>query len=159
MLCSRVRKDLYRYISGEINKSEASLIQEHLKECFICRQEYERIVNIKHILSNMGRSIEAPPSLITSIMDSIDLQKYKSIGINVVNSIRRVGISLIAAGLIMALMSLHPQTEKYMDTTNIGRNVAMFQKSIIKPLEIINNNIIDISQKIFQLNISLNKGR
>lgn len=107
----------------------------------------------------MGRSIEAPPSLITSIMDSIDLQKYKYIGINVVNSIRRVGISLIAAGLIMGLVGLHPQTEKYMDTNNIGRNVAMFQKSIIKPLEIINNNIIDISQKIFQLNISLNKGR
>ncbi|NLM44983.1 MAG: hypothetical protein GX201_13405 [Clostridiales bacterium] len=159
MLCSQVRKKLYRYISGDTDKSETILIQDHLNSCFQCKLEYERIVDIKHILSNMGRSIEAPSGLITNIMDSIDLQRYKTIGINAVNSIRSLGISMVAAGLIMALLSLYPQAENYMDMNNMERNIAKIQNSIIKPIESINNNIIDISEKIFQLDLTLNTER
>ena len=158
LLCSQVRKKLYRYISGDTDKSETILIQDHLNSCFQCKLEYERIVDIKHILS-IWEETSKRFGLITNIMDSIDLQRYKTIGINAVNSIRSLGISMVAAGLIMALLSLYPQAENYMDMNNMERNIAKIQNSIIKPIESINNNIIDISEKIFQLDLTLNTER
>jgi len=92
---------LHRYVAGDTEKIEDLLINEHLNNCYTCKLEYERIIEIKSILSNLGRNIEAPSGLITSIMDSIDLQKYKSIGLYAINNLRSLGISFIAAGIIL----------------------------------------------------------
>ncbi|WP_372996152.1 anti-sigma factor family protein [Lutispora sp.] len=151
MLCSRVRKSLHRYVAGDTEKIEDLLINEHLNNCYTCKLEYERIIEIKSILSNLGRNIEAPSGLITSIMDSIDLQKYKSIGLYAINNLRSLGISFIAAGIIIALFNLFPMMEQYFDSNIVDKSMAQIQSNIINPLEMVNNSIIDISERIFDL--------
>lgn len=155
MLCSQVRKSLHRYIAGETKKLEDILIKEHLDNCHSCKLEYERIVEIKSILSKIGRNTEAPSGLITNIMESIDLQKYKSIGIYAINNARSLGISLIAAGLIIAIFNLSPLTNQFQDMNVIGKSMTNIQNSIIRPFEMVNNNIIDISDRIFNLSITI----
>lgn len=158
MLCSRVRKNLHRFVAGDTEKMEGLLIDEHLDSCYTCRLEYERIKEIKSILSNMGRNMEAPSGLITSIMDSIDLQKYKSIGLYAINNLRSLGISFIAAGIIIALFNLFPMMEQYFDSKIIDNSMANIQNNIINPIEMMNNSIIDFSERIFDLSKLIDAG-
>lgn len=158
MLCSRVRKNLHRFVAGDTEKMEGLLINEHLDSCYACKLEYERIKEIKSILSNMGRNMEAPSGLITSIMDSIDLQKYKSIGLYAINNLRSLGISFIAAGIIIALFNLFPMMEQYFDSKIIDNSMANIQNNIINPIEMMNNSIIDFSERIFDLSKLIDTG-
>lgn len=151
MLCSQARRGFHSYAAGDTKGFERLLIKQHLDSCPFCRAEYERMTEIKSILSNMGRSIEAPYGLIADIMDSIDLQKYKYIGLYAVNNIRNLGLSLIAAGLIIAVFSLFPQMEQSMDMKLIG-------KSMIKPFKIINDSVIDISHMISDFDEAISVG-
>nr|WP_303740818.1 zf-HC2 domain-containing protein [Lutispora saccharofermentans] len=151
LLCSRVRKSLHSYAAGETEGLEHFLIKEHLDNCPSCKAEYERILEIKSILSNMGRNIAVPCSLVVNIMEAIDLEKYKAIGIHALNNLRNFGISFIAAGLIISLFSVAPG----MGCSNkrfIGRSMAKVQESILKPFEVLNNSVISISDKISNLN-------
>jgi len=156
LLCNRVRKSLHRYVAGETSKLEDKLIKEHLDSCDSCKLEYERIVEIKSILSQIGRNVEAPPGLIANIMGSIDLDKYKSIGVYAINNIRSLGLSLIAAGLIIALFNLSPH-RNHCIIDSIGKNMGNIQNSIIKPFEMMNNNIMNISDRIFNLNMTMDE--
>lgn len=151
MLCSRVRKSLYSYASGDAEEPEIFFIKEHLDNCPSCREEYERMSEIKSILSSMGRAVEAPSGLLANIMCSIDLHKYKAIGVYALNNIRSLGASLIAAGLIIAVFSLSPLAGQTFDISIVGRSVAKIQESIIRPFEIINNKVIDISEMMLNL--------
>lgn len=156
MLCSRVRKNLHSYAMGEIKGLEYFLIKEHLDSCPTCKAEHERLKGIKSILSNMGRSVEAPYGLIANIMEAIDLERYKAVGIYAINNIKSLGLSLIAAGFIIAALSLSPQIEKSLDIKLIGRSMAKIQESIIKPFEIINSGVTSISDRISNINETMN---
>lgn len=141
---------------GEIIGLEYFLIKEHLDSCPTCKAEYERLKDIKSILSNMGRSVEAPYGLIANIMEAIDLERYKAIGLYAINNIKSLGLSLIAAGLLIAALSLSPQIEKSLDIKLIGRSMAKIQESIIKPFEIINSGVTSISDRISNINETMN---
>lgn len=151
LLCSRVRKSLHSYAAGEKEGLEYFLIKEHLDNCSSCKAEYERTLEIKSILSNMGRNIAVPCSLVVNIMEAIDLEKYKAIGIYALNNLRNLGISLIAAGLIISVFSISPYMGCF-DRNFIGRSMAKVQESIIKPFEILNNSVVNISDKISNFN-------
>lgn len=151
LLCSRVRKSLHSYAAGGTEGLEYFLIKEHLDSCPSCKAEYERILEIKSILSNMGRNIAVPCGLVVNIMETIDLGKYKAIGIYALNNLRNLGISLIATGLIISVFSISPYMG-CLDKNFIGRSMAKVQESIIRPFEILNNSVINISDKISNIN-------
>ena len=104
--CSRVRKNLYSYIKGDIKGLEEYMIKEHLERCTFCMAEYERVKSIQSILSNIGKRTEAPQDLSSGIINAIHLERYKASSIYVLNNLRNWGISLIAAGLIIAAIKL-----------------------------------------------------
>lgn len=104
----------------------------------------------------MGRSVEAPLSIMEGIMGAIDLDRYKAVGIYAINSLKSWGISLITAGLIIATLNITPSMDKSLEPKHLSSNIAKIQESIVKPFEIFNNSVMNIADSISDLNDVMN---
>lgn len=148
MQCSRVRRNLYSYIKGDIKGLEEYMMKEHLDGCSSCKAEYEKIKSIQSILSGIGKRTGAPQDLSFGIMNAIDLERYKASGIYVLNNLKNWGISLIAAGLIIAAINIYPAADTSANQSISTSNMAKIQDSIIRPIKIFNQSIVDVADRI-----------
>ena len=56
MKCRRILKLLNRYIDKELlNRQDLELVEEHLKLCSGCKQEFEQILSLKGLISQQER--------------------------------------------------------------------------------------------------------
>lgn len=148
MQCSRVRRNLYSYIKGDTKGLEEYMIKEHIDGCPSCMAEYEKIKSIQLILSGIGKRAGAPQDLSFGIMNAIDLERYKVSGIYALNNLKNWGISLIAAGLIIAAININPAIDISRNQSITTSNMAKIQDSIIRPIKIFNQSIVDVAGRI-----------
>ena len=131
------------------------MIKEHLEECASCMTEYEKIKSIQSILSGIGKGMEAPQELSFGIMKSIDLERYKASGIYVLNNLKNWGISLIATGLIIAAINISPAIDISPNQSITTSKIAKIQDSIIRPIKVLNQSIVDIADWISDVSITI----
>lgn len=155
MQCSRFRRNLYSYIKGDIKGLEEYMMKEHLEGCTSCKAEYEKIKSIQSILSGIGKRTEAPQELSFGIMNAIDLERYKASGIYVLNNLKNWGISLIAAGLIIAAINISPAIDISPNQSITTSNMAKIQDSIIRPVKIFNQSIVDVADRISDISFMM----
>ena len=153
--CSRVRRNLYSYIKGDIKGLEEYMMKEHLEGCTSCKAEYEKIKSIQSILSGIGKRTEAPQELSFAIMNAIDLDIYKASGIYVLNNLKNWGISLIATGLIIAAINISPAIDISPNQSITTSKIAKIQDSIIRPIKVLNQSIVDIADWISDVSITI----
>ena len=124
------------------------MMKEHLEGCTSCKAEYEKIKSIQSILSGIGKRTEAPQELSFGIMNAIDLERYKASSIYVLNNLRNWGISLIAAGLIIAAININPTIDILTNQNITGSNMAKVQDSIIRPIKILSQSLVNAADRI-----------
>lgn len=131
------------------------MMKEHLEGCTSCKAEYEKIKSIQSILSGIGKRTEAPQELSFGIMNAIDLERYKASGIYVLNNLKNWGISLIAAGLIIAAINISPAIDISPNQSITTSNMAKIQDSIIRPVKIFNQSIVDVADRISDISFMM----
>jgi predicted anti-sigma-YlaC factor YlaD len=71
MECNKVDNLLSAYIDGELLSSDMNSIKEHLEKCQKCKLEYQSLLRIKNILSNLKEK-ELPKYFLNSLYTRIN---------------------------------------------------------------------------------------
>jgi predicted anti-sigma-YlaC factor YlaD len=75
--CRKINNSLSAYVDGELTGVEHQLIQKHLQECLECREEFEGIVQMKRLLSNV--KVQTPrPELAGRILETVHAEPARS---------------------------------------------------------------------------------
>ena len=152
MCCNENRGMLHEYATGKLSELENHAVARHLKSCDRCRSELAEIKALKVFLrSGFQESIIPPLDLKSSIMSSVDLNRYKKSYRNTLGEMTNLGMSLVAAGLILLILNTAPagnlvqvQNELY----NTGENIT---QRISQPFSSINERIDKLTNSIAQL--------
>lgn len=152
MCCNENRGMLHEYATGELSELESRAVARHLKACDRCRSELAEIKSLKVLLrSGFQEGIILPLDLKSSIMSSVDLKRYKKFYKNTLGEMTNLGMSLVAAGLILLILNttpkdnlVHVQNELY----NTGENIT---QRISQPFSSINERIDKLTNSIAQL--------
>lgn len=78
MDCLRMRKNISRYLDGELTKDEVSELLKHLGICPNCKQEYEEMKLLFDSIESPAE-VFAPPHLFGNIRQKIYVQKHQPI--------------------------------------------------------------------------------
>ena len=77
MNCRKVNNSLSAYVDGELTGVEHQLIKQHLQACTECHEEFEGIVQMKRILSNV--KVHTPrPELAGRILETVHADPTRS---------------------------------------------------------------------------------
>jgi len=152
MCCDENRGMLHEYAAGKLSELESYAVARHLKACDRCRRELAEIKALKVFLkSGFQESIIPSMDLKSSIMASVDLKRYKKSYRNTLGEMANLGMSLVAAGLILLILNTAPkddlvrvQNELY----NTGENIT---QKISQPFSSINERIDNLTNSITQL--------
>ncbi len=68
--CERIKSELSAYIDRELNKKVMNRVEEHLKTCSICREEYHTLLNVKKMIKGIKR-VEVDSYLPLKIIDRV----------------------------------------------------------------------------------------
>lgn len=106
MECKDVLKSIDLYFEERLSDIERHNIQKHLKVCQGCSEEFKEYENVFDILYN--HTIVLPPVNFTdTVMEKIDnFEKAKDESKRkITENINRIGLSLVAAGLLIVSMN------------------------------------------------------
>jgi len=78
MDCLRMRKNISKYLDGELTKDEVSELLKHLGICPDCKREYEEMKMLFDSINTPAR-VFAPPHLFANIRQRIYVQKHQPI--------------------------------------------------------------------------------
>lgn len=68
---------LSAYIDGELELRDREQVEEHLRHCSRCREEFEQLSAAARAFSMYYRPLEAPADTVSKIMLKIDLKKQR----------------------------------------------------------------------------------
>lgn len=110
MDCREIGQYLSPYMDGESSPEEYHIVQSHLKECQVCRQEYDELMTLGTVLKQLGTEIiPAPDGFKDAVMQQI-LAENRPLSIwertNKVMGRWKVAVTAVAAALLIALASL-----------------------------------------------------
>lgn len=113
--CVNVKKLLYSYIDNELTQIQSSSVKEHIKECEVCKNNYNNILKIKNMIKQSyepKENIDFSKKIMANIAynnkyDSSEHDDEKSIkGINFAprNIVKKV-IYLTAAASVLLIVA------------------------------------------------------
>ena len=76
MNCQKIKKLLNPYIDQALEQKTAQQVEEHLKSCSACRQEYQRLKKIVTSLNSFSPQT-APADFTQNIMAKISQEKIQ----------------------------------------------------------------------------------
>ena len=102
MKCADIQKLINRYVDGEINPEEKSIVQEHIASCTACKEFSSDIAAIKTDIAKLNNK-EVPGDFVVSLMRKLDkeTQEY-SLGWEMGNLSKRLIPYPVLASLIIA---------------------------------------------------------
>lgn len=74
MKCDTIKSKLSAFIDKELDSETMEAIKAHLESCSSCMGEYRKLLDVKKRIQSLEK-IDAPSSIVISIMDRISKQK------------------------------------------------------------------------------------
>ncbi|HWR60143.1 MAG TPA: DUF4349 domain-containing protein, partial [Clostridia bacterium] len=104
MKCETIRNMISSYIDKDLNDIEKTELEKHLAECQQCREEYESMLDIIAVCSNL-EELELPQSFRTELHQKlVEEKKKKSFLSGMFGSTgRKMATGLVAAVLVLAI--------------------------------------------------------
>ncbi len=104
MKCETIRSMISSYIDKDLNDIEKTELEKHIAECQQCREEYESMLDIIAVCSNL-EELELPQSFRTELHQKLVEEKKKR---NIFSSVfgstgRKMATGLVAAALVLAI--------------------------------------------------------
>jgi hypothetical protein len=76
MICSDARELISPFLDGELLQDEANLLEEHLQECPLCKQEFNASKQLVAALRELGkRELSAPAGFSNAVMSRLPNEK------------------------------------------------------------------------------------
>ena len=153
MSCKIYKEMLHSYINKELNPFEASEVTKHLAVCPECRRQEAEILSLKAIAAELRPPMLPLDGLKESIMSAITTVKKvrpPSYDIRVLGSL---GTSLVACG-VLALFLNFSAVGSGLEASRPDKNPGWhaFGQRIVQPVAAFNKSLMDISDKLFDLN-------
>lgn len=111
MKCSEARKELSRYLDGEVCPDEQRLLSEHLGLCRECRAELAALSRVGDVLKSTLEGMEIQPFFMTRLRQRVREDARPAM---VIERIRRVAVAAAAAVGIVASLLIGNQAGKTM---------------------------------------------
>lgn len=152
MHCHECKYSLHEYLSGKLNELESRAIARHLKSCDRCRRELEEIREMKAFLKlGFQETVKPPADLKSSIMASINPRRYKKSHKNTFGELANLGMSLVAAGLILLLINITPLYNTVWVQENWSTAGESIREKVYQPINSINAGFDEFIERISQL--------
>jgi predicted anti-sigma-YlaC factor YlaD len=87
----KIKELISSYIDGELDASQRKLVEEHLKECQECRQEFEEMEKFEEVMSRM--EFKKPPKEMWQVYSDSVYNRLE----------RKIGWILLSIGAIILL--------------------------------------------------------
>ncbi|RKD32564.1 zf-HC2 domain-containing protein [Thermohalobacter berrensis] len=137
MECEEIKRKISMYFEERLSELDVKYVKEHIKICENCRLEFKEMEILFDILSN--HETVYPPIDFTDKVINIIKKKNQSI------SLEKWGKSLIAAGIILALLN-------FASIGNIVDEISLYAyKSSLTITEKVSQPVIEISNSIKNL--------
>jgi len=108
--CSQVKQKIPLWLDGEIETTEAELIEAHVKSCRNCQDEMEFWQELGDTLREDLGEIKAPPGFTTTVMAQLSRQQSNGLGRFIAGWKRNLAVAatflLMAAGSVGAYMQM-----------------------------------------------------
>ncbi|KLU61090.1 hypothetical protein CEB3_c26600 [Peptococcaceae bacterium CEB3] len=110
MTCFRSRARWHRYVRKSLSAAEMRKMAAHLEKCGECRARLAAIQETADFLAGARVDLMPPGTIKINVMAAIDQTKYKTeTGFpRLSQSSKQLGLSLLAAGLILLAINLPP---------------------------------------------------
>ena len=104
MKCETIRNMMSSYIDKDLNDVEKAELEKHLAECEQCREEYENMLDILAMCSNL-EELELPQGFRTELHQKLveDKKKRNFFGSIFGSAGRKMATGLVAAALVIAI--------------------------------------------------------
>lgn len=126
MKCKQVQNDLVALLKGEINETDAKLMQEHLAQCSICQKEKQAVNQLLNLVKTADR-IEPAEHVWTGLKDRIkQAEAFPPKPVRIRWLVRGVAAAIIIALLLGAFilvrgnfLTQHPHQRYVAEITSI----------------------------------------
>lgn len=104
MKCETIRSMISSYIDKDLNDIEKTELEKHISECQQCREEYESMLDIIAVCSNL-EELELPQSFRTELHQKLveEKTKRKLLSSFFGSTGRKMATGLVAAALVLAI--------------------------------------------------------
>lgn len=126
MNCKNINKSLWAYIEKELSARDIKEIQQHLKNCTSCREEYESMLNYQKELKVL-KKVKAPSDLLENVHNRLEESFWSRLFQKVFVPFK-YKIPLELAGLMITVLLIWiilPQTKK-IGTLSKGSDETVF---------------------------------
>jgi hypothetical protein len=131
MTCYRIQGDWHSYVKKSLSELELHEMSTHLARCSQCHDIVSSIMETSYILTNCRTVPSCPTDIKLNVMSAINKSKYKKGVSHTLFALKNLGLSMVAAGLILFAINLTPlpfslENRQVFDINNyIGRQLAM----------------------------------
>jgi hypothetical protein len=131
MTCFRIQGDWHSYVKKSLSELELHEMSTHLARCSQCRDIVSTIIETSCILTNYRTVPNCPADIKLNVMAAINKNKYKKGVSHSLFELKNLGLSMVAAGLILFAINLttlpfNLENSQVLDIDNyIGEQLAM----------------------------------
>lgn len=144
MNCNEILNYMDKYCENRLDNFTKELINEHLEICEECKLQYIEMKELFNMLSE--HSLLSPPQEFTAnVMNKVNkVNKTKSI------SIRRMGLSLVAAGILLAMINISTPKANYNSVFGyIYKESIELNRIIVNPFNKLSINLQKYNNKLY----------
>ena len=153
MNCDRHKVSLYSYNRGNINQFEKSVLSKHIEECEECSRELHEIKTIEAVFDCCREDIQLPADFSTSIMGSINLDKYKDAKKKRLKSLANIGLSMVAAGFMIFTLNLTAfKLDREIVEGSLVNAVNAVGSRLTNPVKSMNKSVSSLGDSLIKLN-------
>ncbi|MFZ5353045.1 MAG: anti-sigma factor family protein [Bacillota bacterium] len=153
MNCDRHKTGLYSFVKGNMNEFEKKVLAEHRQECADCRKELHELKIIEAIYDECFPMIQLPANFTAGIMASVNLKKYKDEKKKKLRNLANIGMSMVAAGILMILLNFSPISVGDSSTqSSLHNTVNSISSKVAQPVNYINRGVSNLTGKLINLN-------
>lgn len=115
MTCLRNRDKWHSYVSQNLSEVELQKMTAHLEHCDKCQGIVASITETSAFLSRNRVILDPPKEIKINVMLAIDKYKYKKEPVSHQFTLNRrhLGVSMVAAGLILLAINLIPSARNF----------------------------------------------
>jgi predicted anti-sigma-YlaC factor YlaD len=137
MNCQTCQKELGFYLQGKLPEDMKVQVEEHLKECKECTEEY-LLINVSERVISEEKQKESNPFLATRIMAAID-QKQESYKVPVYSKLLKPVLISISIAVAIMLGVLEGDLYKPAQTNKIPAELVYMDDAAIESVNMFSN--------------------